>query len=99
MHNLTCSRVYQLVDYQSHNLEAIGSSPIPANNAYPGSIPWVANKSRIELGLRARDSVIAQLVEQVAVNHLVVGSSPTCGAKDVRLSQRSSVVEQLICNQ
>ena len=53
---------------------------------YPGSIPGVASKKILVLVIKKSKlsflhSSVAQLVEQLTVNQLVVGSSPTRGAK------------------
>ena len=52
---------------------------------YPGSIPGVASKKNLVLALKKSKlsflhSSVAQLVEQLTVNQLVVGSSPARGA-------------------
>ena len=53
---------------------------------YPGSIPGVASKKSVVLGVKKSKfefyySSVAQLVEQLTVNQLVAGSSPARGAK------------------
>ena len=55
---------------------------------YPSSILGVASKKNLVLVLKKSKlsflhSSVAQLVEQLTVNQLVVGSSPTRGAKNL----------------